>query len=249
MNGVLLKARKFFGTAFLAVPSFIASVIAINGELDGSILNINLRDVFSGGLETYRFCVLLVLSVVGLNLLVCVWRLIRTDISKLKRYLNGANAILSLLIMLVAMSEFSAPSMTFASRMLNDSSHTYAKVQEQSGIEFQIDSCSKSGTKTSCFFTLYNFGEDQQFYSGDKTRIVDSRGNLVYVSNFKFGEMSLGKMSYSGKFQFPKDTSINMRVTFDSTNNSDADMVKALYFTMRFDGKIRELIWRNIHYI
>ncbi|RBO82543.1 hypothetical protein [Marinomonas aquiplantarum] len=154
-------------------------------------------------------------------------------------------SLIGLFAFLLIGSEFSAPKYTFAPLFKFKQGYYFGRVVEQSGIEFKLDKCSKSGTKITCHIDLYNSGKDDVLKYGKSSYLIDNANNRANVTNFTIGTQSYGHLGYNG-ISFPVQSKATLQVSFETKALSDSTLVRALYLNIRFDGKSRQVTFRNI---
>lgn len=228
----------------VAIPTVIVTWYTIFGMLDVNIGEF-LKQSVGGGVGTYRAFLAAVGFLLFAGLTYIGKHSITGETSKLKSRVYFFSSIIGFVAFAILGSEFNAPKFTFAPFVDVKPEYTFGRVVEQSGIEFKLNSCSRSGTKISCDVDLYNLGDDMYFKDGHKSYLVDSDNNKANVTNFQSGKQSYGTL-YSGSIPVPVDTKATMTLSFETPKNSSASTIRAIYLKIHFDNKYREIIFRNV---
>ncbi|BDU43070.1 hypothetical protein TUMSATVNIG3_18680 [Vibrio nigripulchritudo] len=92
---------------------------------------------------------------------------------------------------------------------------------------------------------VYNLGKDMYFSDGHKSHLIDSEGNNARVTEFVSGTQSY-KNLYLGSISVPVDTKATINMAFETPEISSASIIRAIYLKLRFDGKTRTIVFRNV---
>ena len=236
--------KKIINILRVIVPTTIVTWYTIFGMFNIDIVDF-LQQSIGGGLGTYRAFIALVYVVLFLTLVNIGKTAVSGELSKGKVKFFYISAILGFFAFPILGSEFNAPKFTFAPFINAESEYKYGSVMKQSGIEFKLNSCSRSGTKISCSMGVYNLGEDMYFSRGHKSHLIDSEGNNAEVTEFLSGTQSYDNL-YIGSISVPVDTKATINMAFETTEVSSAKIIRALYLKLRFDGKDRTIVFRNV---
>jgi multisubunit Na+/H+ antiporter MnhB subunit len=238
--------RKAINLIVYLVPTLVVTWFTFFQmiNVDSSISNFLIQSI-GGGVGTYRAVLLIIAVLILLFLISMAQKSSSEGASKLKLKAFNILSLISSLAFLFIGSEFSAPSHTFASFFNFESHYNFGRVFEQSGVEFELDHCRKSGTKITCEIDVYNSEKDMFFKGGQYSYLIDNSNNKARVENFTIGSQSYGSL-YSQQIPLPIQTQAKLQVSFETDGFSDSTLVRALYLKLSFDGKRREIVFRNI---
>lgn len=238
--------RKVINLTVYLVPTLIVTWLTFFQMInaDTNILDFLFQSV-GGGVGTYRALLLVLAALMLFFLIFMGLKSFSGELSNLKNRSINVISIISSIVFLFIGSEFSAPSHTFSSLFKFNNNYNFGRVFEQSGIEFKLNQCKKSGTKITCEIDLYNSGEDLSFQDGHKSYLIDNSNNTAQIVNYTIGSQKYGNL-YSQRIHLPLQTQAKLQVSFETDSFSSAALVRALYLKLKFDGKRREIIFRNI---
>ena len=145
----------------------------------------------------------------------------------------------------LSLREFYAPSSSFSNYFLEKEQRiNYALVQVESGVEIELEFCSKSGSQVICNLVIRNVSnEDLEIRGIGWTEIFDQENTKAELERVHIANDFIRS---NQKISLTKKSSTNLKLFFKYPSESNPTLIKKLSFNLEYSEGKRNIAFRNI---
>ncbi|WP_067216878.1 hypothetical protein [Marinomonas gallaica] len=168
-----------------------------------------------------------------------------TACTTFKKYFYYVLSFSLIFIFSLSLREFYAPTSSLTSYIVGkEMKVNYGLVQVESGLEYEVQSCSKSGTLIQCDLKVSNkTDEDYDVSRFDRVFLYDQSNNQGVREKVIFDNQGVGRWE---KIHLTKKSSTNLVLYFKMSAKSNSDLVKKLQINFHYFGADRSVTFRNL---
>lgn len=237
-----------FFTELSVLQSLLLTVVAI---LFPSLRTVGFFSQFTSlsfdGLLLYQGCFAILATLSAFVILYLIGRLASSDkaCSSIMKYTYYFITLVMIFSFSICLKEFYAPTSSFTKYFVGEElSVNYALVQEESGMEYEVETCSISGFLVKCTINLSNKTEDDfNVKRFDLISMYDQDNHKGKLEKVIFDNRVVRR---SDSIHLTKKSSATLIAYFQMSNKSKSEIIKKLRLNLQYFGDFREVIFRNI---
>jgi uncharacterized membrane protein YidH (DUF202 family) len=239
--------REYMSDSNTLLTFLLTSLTIIVPTFSGTDFLKQLIKLDVDGLILYQ-CVFAILAVSSSFLILyTVSRLLSVskERSRVKKYSYYTFIFFMLAMLSLSLREFYAPSGSFSDYFLKKEGKViYSLVQEEAGVEFELETCSKSGTQVICNLIIKNTSDEDLIIKNlNNTYMFDQNNNEAKLERIHIADDFIE--SYKD-IQLTRRSAANLRFYFKYSKNAAPSMVKKLNMKLKYSEGYREITFRNI---
>ncbi|WP_283392492.1 hypothetical protein [Photobacterium phosphoreum] len=237
-----------FMTELSVIQTLVLTVIAVLFPALKSVDFLDrLRSLDFDGLLLYQtmFASIAVVSAFFILYVVSKLATSETACSTFKKYFYYLLSCLLIFVFSLSLREFYAPTSSFTSYVIGkEVKVNYGLIQVESGLEYEIQTCSKSGKLIQCNLTVSNkTDEDYNVARFDQIFFYDQSNSKGVLEKVIFDNQKVGRFS---EIHLTKKSSTNLVLYFKMSAKSNTNLVKKLLINFHYFGENRSVIFRNL---
>ncbi|SIO94770.1 hypothetical protein [Vibrio spartinae] len=162
-----------------------------------------------------------------------------------KKYLFYTATCLMIFTFSLSLREFYAPTSSFTSYFVGkELKVNYSLVQVESGLEFEVVTCSRSGQLVKCELKVTNKTEDDMNVTRfDRVSLYDQNNHRGKREKVIFDNQNVGRWE---SVHLTKKSSSDLAMYFNMSEKSASKMVKKLAINFNYFGNDRLVTFRNL---
>jgi len=237
-----------FITELSVIQSIIITAVAV---LFPTFKNVDflsqVKSLDFDGLVLYQsmFAFFAVISAFSILYMISVLSTSDKACSTIKKYSFYTLTCLMIFTFSLSLREFYAPTTSFTSYFVGkELKVNYGLVQVESGLEFEVASCSKSGLLIQCNLKVTNKTKDDLNVSRfDRVYLYDQTNHEGKREKVIFDNKGVGRWE---KIHLTKKSSTDLTLYFNMSDKSNSKLVKKLEINFHYFGNDRHVTFRNL---